>query len=115
MDVPKGATVAYANFICDFRPLKGEPYRVRITVGGDKLEYKLDATSPAASLIETKLLLNSTKPQSAKCARFMTIDIQDCFLQTFTKHHEYTRIHKKYFTASIRKQYKIDELIDDDD
>jgi len=57
--LPTGRKVTYANAICDHRPLKTEPYRVRLTVGGDKLEYAGDAGSPAASIIETKLLVNS--------------------------------------------------------
>ena len=36
-EVPKGCTVIYANLVCDYRPLKSEPYRVIITVGGDRL------------------------------------------------------------------------------
>ena len=33
-EVPKGHTVTYANFVGDYRPLKSEPYRVILTVGG---------------------------------------------------------------------------------
>ena len=40
-DVPTNKKVTYANFICDERPLKDEKFRVRITVGGDKLDYNL--------------------------------------------------------------------------
>ena len=36
--IPLGRKVTYANMVCDFRPLKGEKYRVRLTIGGDKLE-----------------------------------------------------------------------------
>ena len=41
-DVPKHEKVTYANFGCDFRPLKSEKHRVRMTIGGDKLEYADD-------------------------------------------------------------------------
>ena len=51
--------VTYANMVCDYRPLKIEQYRVRLTVGGDKLNYLYDASFPAATLVDTKLLLNS--------------------------------------------------------
>ena len=57
--VPANKKVTYANFICDYRPLKTEPHRVRLIVGGDKLDCTYDAGSPAASLLETKLILNS--------------------------------------------------------
>ena len=33
-EVPADRIVTYANFICDYRPLKSDPHRVRLTVGG---------------------------------------------------------------------------------
>ena len=48
------------TFLCDHRPLKPEPYHVRLTVGGDCLDYDEDNASPAADLIDTKLIINST-------------------------------------------------------
>ena len=100
-EVPKNKKVTYANMVCDFRPLKQEKYRVRLTVGGDRLDYEHDATSPAASLIETKLLLNSVISDSAKGARFMTLDIKDFFLQTCMQEHEFMKIHSKYSNTQL--------------
>ena len=37
--IPFGKKVTYANMVCDYRPLKEEKFRVRLTIGGDKLEY----------------------------------------------------------------------------
>ena len=34
----------YALYIYDYYPLKDEPYKVRITVGGHKLDYHNDAS-----------------------------------------------------------------------
>ena len=36
-EVPRGYTVTYANFVCDYHPLKSKPFRLRLTVGGDIL------------------------------------------------------------------------------
>ena len=58
----KNKKVAYDNMVCDFRPTKMENYRVRLTIGGDVLEYFAGSSSPAASLLETKTLLNSVIP-----------------------------------------------------
>ena len=69
--------VKYRNFVCDHQPLETEKHRVRLTVGGDKLEYPDDATSPASTLIKTKLLINSTISYSHKGARFLYRDIKD--------------------------------------
>jgi hypothetical protein len=49
-EVPPDKKVTYDNFICDYHPLKTEPYRVCLTVGGNKLPYNDDAGSPAGSL-----------------------------------------------------------------
>jgi hypothetical protein len=69
MKSPPDKKVTYGNFICDLRPLKTEKHRVRLTVGGDKLLYDVDAGSPAASLLETKLIINSTISDAHKGAR----------------------------------------------
>ena len=58
--------------MCDYCPLNPEPYRFRITVGGDRLEYPDDALSPAAYLLESKLLFNSTISDARIGTRFMS-------------------------------------------
>ena len=51
-EVPGNKKVTYANFICDYRPLKVEPHRVCLKVGGDKLDCPYDAGSPEAPLLK---------------------------------------------------------------
>ena len=68
--------------VCDYRPLKEEQFRVRLTIGGDKLLYNNKTATPTADLIETKILLNSTILDAHKGAQFMGIDIKNCFLMT---------------------------------
>ena len=36
-EVPRGHTFTYANFVCDYRPLKSETFRFILTVGGYRL------------------------------------------------------------------------------
>ena len=52
LEAQRGRTVTYTYFVCDYRPLKSEPFRIRLTVGCDRLEYLDDLSSPAASLLE---------------------------------------------------------------
>ena len=66
--------------VCDHWPLKTEQNRVRLTLGGDVLDYLGDTVSPVASLIESKLLFNSVISDSHLGARFMSLDIKDFFL-----------------------------------
>mmetsp|Transcript_1689 Transcript_1689/g.2424 ORF Transcript_1689/g.2424 Transcript_1689/m.2424 type:complete len:185 (-) Transcript_1689:1101-1655(-) len=110
-EVPKGKRITYANFICDVRPTKSEIYCVRMTIGGDRLHYQDDTTSPAASIIDTKLLLNSVISDTKLGAKFLTLDVKDYFLQTILKTSEYMRIHPKYFPPDILKLYNIQDLI----
>ena len=115
-DVPKNKKVTYANMVCDFKPLKEEQYRVRLTIGGDKLDYEQETASPTANLLDTKILLNSTISDACRNARFMTIDIKNCFLNSPLPpgDREYMRIHSKYFDKSIRDLYKLHDKINKD-
>lgn len=42
--VPHNKRATYASFIFDLKPLKADPYRCRIVVGGDRLNYFDDAS-----------------------------------------------------------------------
>ena len=79
--IPAHKKITYGRLVMDIRPLKDEKYRVRITVGGDKLDFCGDASSVAASLATVKLHLNSVA--SKKGAKFTTANIEDFFLCLF--------------------------------
>ncbi len=112
--VPSNRRVTYANFVCDYRPLKSEPNRVRMVVGGDKLDYHEDAASPAASLLETKILINSTISDAHRGAKFLSCDLKDFFLATPMDRPEYMRIPISNFPQDIITKYKLLELLSDD-
>ena len=76
-DVPTNQPVTYSNFNCDHRPLKTEKHRIRLTAGGDKLTFDGDAGAPAASLLETKLLINSVISDAKHGAKFLSCDLKD--------------------------------------
>ena len=77
--IPTNKKVTYASFACDHRPLKDEKWRICIVVGGDKLTYDADSGSPAANMLETKLLFNSVISDASKGARFCSMDLKDIF------------------------------------
>ena len=65
----------YVRIVCNLRPEKKDPHRVRITVGGDRINYPGDCGTPTADLLTVKLLLNSVvSTPGAKC---MTLDISN--------------------------------------
>ena len=73
--VPVRSKVTYAYFICDVRPLKEEEHRVKLTVGGEKLDYCDDPASSAVSLLDTKIFINSFISDAHKGAIYGTADI----------------------------------------
>ena len=106
-DIPSGRKITYATFVLDYRPLKSEPHRIRITVGGDRLTYPFDTGSPAANLLETKLLLNSTISDAHRGSRFMSADLKNFFLATPMARDEFMRVKLQYFPADICTKYDL--------
>ena len=96
--------------VCDFCPGKDDPYR-RLTIGADNLDYYGNSASPAASLLETKSIINSVISDSHKGVRFASLDIKYNFLQSYLPEPEYMRIHGKYFFSDICQKDDIDNII----
>ncbi len=78
-------------------------------MGGDKLTYADDAGSPAALLLETKLLINSVI--STPGAHFMSMDLKDHFLCTPMLNPEYMKIAYKYFPPDIITKNNLQDLV----
>ena len=103
--VPAGRKVTYASIVCTMRPGKSEVYRVRITVGGNRLDAYQDVRSPAVGVTDTKLHLNSVISDAHRGARYCTGDIKDFFLGSDMAVYQYMRIHRKYLPTEIIKEY----------
>jgi len=109
--VPADRDVTYGSFVCDHRPLKDEEWRVRLVVGGNKLAYPDDPASPAANLLATKFIINSTIFDSNKEARFMTVDLNNFFLGSAMPRPEYMKIPHSLFPPDIISKYKLHGII----
>ena len=113
-EVPHGHDVTYATFVCDIKPLKVEKFRVRVTVGGDRLTCLQDTGSPAANMLETKLLLNSTISDAKYGARFFSCDIVNYFLASPMNKSEYMKVKIKYLPQDIIDHYNLQNLVTED-
>ena len=91
--------------------MKSEPRQVRITVGDDRLSYNADVGSPAANMLETKIIINSTISDAHRGARFVSADLKDFFLTTPMKEDEYMKVTYKHFPDNIRTRYKLHEKV----
>ena len=58
--LPNNKQITYASFVCNHHPLKEEQRHIHFLEDSDKLTYQNDAPFPAAFLLETKLMINST-------------------------------------------------------
>ena len=93
------------------KPLKKDTHRVRITVRGDRLSCLDDTGSPAANLLETKLLLNSTISDAERGARFMSCDIVNYFFASPMKRKEYMRVSTRHIPQDIIDRYNINKIV----
>ena len=72
-----------------------------LVVGGNRLVYEDYPRSPAASMLEMKLLVNSTISDAQQGARFMSCELKDLFLATPMLQPEYMKIHILFFLQDI--------------
>jgi hypothetical protein len=73
-NIPKDRKITYGKIVCDFKPHKKEKERVRLTVGGDRLDYSGDVATSMADITTLKILINSTL--STVDAAMMMMDIK---------------------------------------
>ena len=106
--IPRNKTPTYARVVSAYRPEKENPRRVRITVGGDRIDYPGLTSTKAADLTTVKLHINSVL--STPNARYATADIKDFYLNTPMPHPEYMRISLALIPQAFRIQYKLDDI-----
>ena len=97
--------------VSSIRPSKAEVNRVRVTVGGDRLDFPSATTTHCTSLTTTKCLLNSTISTPSAC--FMNLDIKDFYYGTAMAQYEYMKLALACIPDGIIYQYSIRTLISD--
>jgi Reverse transcriptase (RNA-dependent DNA polymerase) len=105
--IPRNIVPTYLRIVCAYRPEKEDPYRVRFTVGGDRIIYLGDASTKTSDLTTAKLLFNSVL--STPGAKFCTIDIKDFYLNTPMSPEEYAymRIPRHAIPDDIFEEYEL--------
>ena len=80
---------------------------MRITVGGDRINYPGEVGTPTADMLLVKLLFNSIV--STKGAKFMSLDISNFYLNTPMKRYEYMRMKLSDIPEDVQEHYKLKE------
>jgi hypothetical protein len=105
--------VTYGKFVWKLKPNKAEQQRTRLTVGGDKINYPGDCSTPTADLTLVKVHLNSVISTLAG-VRYMTIDIKNFYLNMQMARYEYVRLKIDDIPQEIILQYNLKKKVDAD-
>ena len=110
-DVPRNKQVTYPRYVVAVRPEKSEPYRTRITAGGDRIDYEGNVTTHTASMETIKMHWNSVI--STPGAKYCTADISNMYLCSLLPDAEYVRFKYDMIPPNIIKHYSLDKLVVD--
>ena len=108
-DVPRNKQVTYPRYVVAVRPEKSEPYRTRITAGGDRIDYEGNVTTHTASMETIKMHWNSVV--STPGAKYCTADISNMYLCSLLPDEEYVRFKYDMIPTNIIKHYLLDKLV----
>ena len=107
--IPKHKKPTYMRIVAAYRPEKKDPYRVRFTCGGDRIEYFGDVSTKTADMTTVKCLINDTL--STPGAKMMMADLSNFYLETPMDDYEYMRIPLWVVPDAIMDEYKLHDLV----
>jgi hypothetical protein len=94
-NIPKDRKITYGKVVCDYKPHTKEKERVRLTVGGSRLDYSGDVATSTADITTFKILINSTL--STKDAAMMMMYIKNYYIGTPHSWFEYMKMLLSHF------------------
>jgi hypothetical protein len=106
---PPDCTATYLHIVAALKPHKAEFKRIRFTVGGNRITYNGNVSTPTADLTTVKTRFNSVLSTPDAC--IMTIDIKDFYLNTPMERFKYMCIPTKFIPPAISEQYNLTPLI----
>jgi hypothetical protein len=106
--IPEDRKITYGKIVCDYKPHKQKKERVRLTVGGDRLDYSGDVATSTAYITTFKILINSTL--STKDAAMMMMDINNYYLGNRLPRFEYMKMPLSRFPEEIIQKYNLHAL-----
>jgi hypothetical protein len=107
-EIPADRKITYGKIVCDYKPHKQERERVRLTVGGDILDYSGDVANLTLDITTFKILINITL--STKDAAMMMMEIKNYYLGTPLPRFEYMKMPISRFPDEIVQKYNINAL-----
>ncbi len=105
----EGKKFTYGNPVVNYRPHKDNPHWIRITVGGNLINYKSSSSVHTADLDTTKIHWNSVI--RTKGAKYMCLDIKNFYLTAKLEYFEYMRMPLDLFPIWIQNQYNLKQFV----
>jgi hypothetical protein len=102
-NISKDRKITYSKIVCDYKPHKKEKEQVRLTVGGNRLDYSGDVATSTSNITTFKILIKSTL--STKYTAMMMMDIKNYYLGTILPRYEYMIILLSRFPEEIVEKY----------
>jgi hypothetical protein len=107
--IPNHRTVTFARIVIDHQPQKEDPNRIRITVGGNLINYPFELTTCTTDMVSSKLLWNSTISTPRAC--FAGADIKNMYLETPLDRFEYMIMPISLFPTDIIDHYQLNNKV----
>ena len=108
-NIPKDQPPTYAKVVVAYRPQKDDPYRIRITAGGNKIFYPGELTTRTADMTTAKLHWNSVL--STPDAKYMCLDIGNFYLSATLDRYEYMKMPINLFPPWTVEQYDLSNKV----
>ena len=91
------------------RPQKLEPYRTRLTIGGNLIDYPGNLSMKVADMTTFKILVNSTL--STPGAKWLGLDVKNYYLGTPMANYEYMFIPLNQIPQEIIDHYNLHNIV----
>jgi hypothetical protein len=106
--IPNDRKISYGKIVCDYKPHKKEKECVRLTFGGNTLDYSGDVATSTADITTFKILISSTL--STEETAMMMMEIKNFYLGTPLPRFEYMKMLLSRFPEEIIQRYNLNTL-----
>jgi hypothetical protein len=107
-NIPEDRKIANGKIVCDYKPHKQEKERVRLTVGGDRLDYAGDVATSKADITTFKIPIITTL--STEDAAMTIMGIKNYYLGTPLPRFESMKMLISCFHEKIIQKYNLNAL-----
>jgi hypothetical protein len=108
-NIPKERKITYGKLVCDHKSNKTEKERVRLTVGGDRLDYTGGVATSTSDITTFKIIINITlSTEDAKM--MMMMGMKNYYLGTPLPRYENMRLPLSTIPDEIITNYNLWEI-----